>query len=299
MVNSLYSLPTLLRLLIQSYGSLGVALARGGPGLDFDAFGRGMGWELMLRGYRGGADYVLTPVSSVRYFEFAFAQSCLPEPVGQLLDLSSPRLFSLRVARQRPQARVTMLNPDYEDIMRTMMISRRLNLPNLQCLAAAADILQAMEGRFAAVWSISVIEHISGAYDDREVMGWLYRALRPGGRLIVTVPVDRQFWNEYRNQAYYGREGEHDTNGRPFFQRFYDRNAIYERLVAAVGREPERVVWYGEREPGQLQRYMERWVRYGLPATVTDAGIFATICRTYACWEDMPGCGVCGLMFTR
>src|SRR5262245_9393344 len=70
------------------------ATQRGAPGLEFNCFGRRLGWQLLRRGERAALEYLLTPVSIIRYFEFPFVWNCLPEHPRRCLDLSSPRLFS-------------------------------------------------------------------------------------------------------------------------------------------------------------------------------------------------------------
>ncbi|MFV9503720.1 MAG: class I SAM-dependent methyltransferase [Oscillochloridaceae bacterium umkhey_bin13] len=290
---------TLLRALGRSYTALALALRHGGPGLGFDLRGRLMGWRLLAQGQRIGAAYALAPVSSTRYFEFAFAEACLAHGAGPMLDLSSPRLFALDLARRHPTTQIVMLNPDHSDLTMSALIARRQGLRNLDCLRAGAELLPALTDRFTTIWSLSVLEHIAGPYDDRNVITWLYRALRPGGQLIVTVPVDRHAWDEYREQDYYGQATLRDAAGRIFFQRFYDQEAIETRLIAPLGRRPSKIVWYGEREPGHFHQYIATVMQQGLLATVTDAAIFTRAYQIYPSWEAMPGVGVCGLCFTR
>ena len=66
----------------------------------------------------------------------------------------------------------------------------------------ALDLRSALsDGKtYDCIWSLSVVEHIAGQYDDRYAIQAMYKALEPGGRMILTVPVDRLFWDEYRVQ---------------------------------------------------------------------------------------------------
>jgi hypothetical protein len=126
----------------------------------------------------------------------------------------------------------------------------------------------------------------------------MYNALSEGGRLIITIPVDRTFWKEYRDHDNYGTQGQ-KIKGKYFFQNFYDKNAVWERLVAPIGREPAVVRWFGETVPGRFAEYHQRWMRYGHNCTVNDPREITDYYREFSSWEEMPGIGVCGLMFEK
>lgn len=57
--------------------------------------------------------------------------------------------------------------------------------------------------------------------------------------------------------------------------------------------------WFGEKTPGHFHAYVARWRRDGLQATVDDPLDVARNYRSYASFADMPGFGVCGLLFVK
>ena len=270
---------------------------REGPGGAFADFGRAVGLRLLLRGHGTGAGLLLRPVESVRYFEFPFALRCCPGAPGRCLDVSSPRLFSLYVAHMRPGTIIRMINPDGRDIATTARVARALGLANVQLDVCGVDAVAEERSRYDCIWSLSVVEHIAGAYQDGEAVRWMYDALAEGGRLILTVPVDRTFREEYRETSDYGTQPA--VHGRYFFQRLYDRAAIWERIVGRIGRDPDVVAWFGERTPGHFADYERRWMRQGFFATVDDPRDITDHYTTFPSWESMPGQGVCGLMFEK
>ncbi len=286
------------RLYSRSRAAVRHATARGAPGLEFDRFGRKLGGQLLYHGIRSGFYYMVNPVSSVRYFEFPFALAALPPELRDCLDVSSPRLFSFYVASHYPTARVLMANPDERDIGASATHARCLGLGNVQTRHCGLDELAAHRERYDAIWSISVIEHVSGAYDDHQAVQWLYGCLKPGGRLILTVPVDRQYRVEYRDRSDYGIQIQTDA-GKYFFQRVYDRNAIWERLLSPIGREPSRIGWFGECVPGHYAEYEQRWLRDGLDCTVDDPREIVDHYQEFRSWEEMPGLGICGLVIDK
>jgi SAM-dependent methyltransferase len=266
--------------------------------MAFDAYGRALGRRLHLAGNRYGMSYLLTPVNIVRYWEFPFAWNCLPSGDGDFLDVGSPRLFDLYVATERPGSRVTVLNPDARDLAETEAVAGAVGLKNIRCEQATVESLAGSPGSYDCIWSISVIEHISGRYDDSRAIRWMYDALRPGGRLILTFPVDRTLVVETRDKDYYGTQ-EPLVNGEYFFYRRYDLAAVEERLIAPVGRRPDVMRFFGETTAGRYLAYEERWAREGFAVTAEDPREIADHYRAYERWEEMPGLGICGLLFTK
>lgn len=267
-------------------------------GNEFAEFGRLLGGRMVWGGYRPGVEYLIAPVKNVRYFEFSEALSCLPAADGRWLDVSSPRLFSFYVARHRPGARLEMINPDTRDFAQSMEMVKRLGLANVSGEPVGVDVLAERRATYDCMWAISVVEHIAGAYDDRQALRWMYDALKPGGRLFVSVPVDRRHWDEYRQSDAYGTQPRASSAGH-FFQRYYDEQSIRARLIQPLGVEPVRVSWFGERRAGRFAQYERRWMSEGVSATIDDPIEMITEWQSYPSWSAMPGQGVCAFQLVR
>jgi hypothetical protein len=252
---------------------------------------------MIARGLPEGIEYLLTPVNIVRYFEFPFALSCLPTQPGRWLDVSSPRLFSLFVATGLPEASIRAINPDVRDAARTARIAARLRITNVEVDPLGVSALHTTKNRFNCIWSLSVVEHIAGDLDDRVAVRLMFEALEYGGRLILTVPVDRQPREEYRDHDPYGTQPR--VRSGYFFQRVYDEASIWERLISATASEPTIMRWFGETSPGRLAEYERRWLREGHRLSVHDPREIADNYREFRSWENMPGMGVCGLMIEK
>ncbi len=297
MSRMIIKLLTLLLLLIRSKAALRYGNRNGLIGGQFGAFGRAIGWMMLRHGRRSGFSFLLTPVNITRYFEFPFVLSCLPSAQHNLvcLDVSSPSLFSLYAAHHQLVSAIDMINPDKRDVADLQEIAALLNLSCVSIRPLPLDALIRSQKRYDCIWAISVIEHIAGSYNDTQAMRWMIELLKPGGRLILTLPVDRHFRNEYRQRDYYGTQVQ-QVDGRYFFQRIYDRVAIEDRLLTPIGKRPEIVRWFGEKAAGSYDRYLQRWMKEGIRQTVNDPREIVDQYREYASWEDMPGRGVCGLM---
>lgn len=286
----------LLRLAPRALSAWRAGRRAGIPGLEFDAFGRRMGLELLRRRAAIGAMYVLHPVDIVRYFEFDFALRSLPAALGRCLDVGSPRLFSLFLARTR-SASIEMINPDRGDAEATRLLAGRLGLGTVTVRDIAAGELEA-SARYACIWSLSVVEHAAGEGADRELVASLYERLDPGGTLVLTVPVARAHRVEHRDTDVYGI-GSPAEDGRVFFQRVYDERTLGRDLLEAAPWGSVQTSFFGELEPGWFREYERRWMKEGLALTVEDPRFVAERFRRFERWRDMPGDGVCGIALRR
>jgi SAM-dependent methyltransferase len=270
--------------------------------MEFDAYGRQLGWRVLSRGgiamAREAAFLLISPVSITRYFEYPFVFQYLPDRPGVCLDVSSPGLLGLYVADKRLVKSLEIINPDKRDISQTSSIVKLLQLDNVSCTNAAIDAFANRGPSFDCIWSISVIEHISGAYDDSGAMKMMYDLLKPGGRLIVTTPVDRKFYEEYREEDTY-RLDSAKSGGSYFFQRVYDEAALRARLFAPIGVQPAVTRWFGEKAQGQYRKYEKRWVSEGLSCTADDSREICDNYREFRSWDEMPGHGVCGFVVQK
>lgn len=277
----------------------GRARVVGHPGTDFDTFGRRLGLRLVARGNPWGLSLIAAPVSIVRYWEFPFVWRWLPRSFTTAIDLASPRLLSLRCASEFPNRRITMVNPDGRDANVTRELTHSLGLTNLDVLTSSVFDMSAAPATVDCAWSISVIEHINESgrsLPDADAVRELVARVRSGGRVILTVPTQPRFFEEYRNDDVYGLNSP--TGGGYFFQRWYDEESIHDRLIEPIGIKPTAIEWFGEREAGTFQRYHEEWVREGWSRTVSDPLEVARGYREYASFRELPGMGVCGICLT-
>jgi len=192
-----------------------------------------------------------------------------------------------------------MYNPDAKDLAETKIALKSLQLRNIQLVHGTIDMLARQSETFACIWSISVIEHISGRYEDSDAIAWMYQALKPGGRLILTVPVDRVFRDEYRAVYPYNLRQTPDVSGRFFFQHLYDITAIRKRLLEPQGIMPTVTRWFGETVPGRLSSFLARWQREGIACSIDSPSEIVRYYREYDTYEKMPGMGICGIMIEK
>jgi SAM-dependent methyltransferase len=239
---------------------------------------------------------VTAPLDSVRYFEFAFARECLaPAPPAAYLDVSSPRLFPLLQLTGHGQAHAVLLNPDRADLEETRSLVAELGVGRRCRLEGRLIAESGLEhDSFDAITSISVVEHIP---EDSRALAEMLRLLRPGGRLVLTVPCAARPYEEWADFNKYGLL-ERTADGLVFWQRFYSQACLEARVFSILG-QPAREVVYGERRPGLYDRNVLAKMRSPYYPVWREPWMMAREWKLFERIDQLPGVGVVGLLFIK
>lgn len=271
--------------------------ARGVPGMGFrwQCFAAGMRL-LFVRGHKADAyNCIVTPLDSVRHFEMDFfwrrARALRP---GRVLDISSPRLFSLLLLRHDRDARADLLNPDGRDLARTRALAQALGLGSrCRFLDMRIDALPDAAPHYSLVVCMSVLEHI---VNDTEAFRIMWDRVEPGGRLLLSVPCASAATEEFTNVDEYGLL-EPDRDGFVFWQRYYDE-ARLQALFAIAGEPVSRSI-YAENQPGaydadvMAKRTNSWYPRWREPYATARAYSYRDNVAT------LPGMGVMAMEFAK
>jgi ubiquinone/menaquinone biosynthesis C-methylase UbiE len=238
--------------------------------LDLYRTSVGLGARYLLRhGYlREAVIRVVVPLDPSRYLELPETRRELgAQPGERVLDLASPKLLAVALARSGVEVTSVDQLPDEIERWRRLAPSE----PNLRFEVADGRELPFEDERFDHAYSISVLEHIPGG-GDAAALGELARVVKPGGRVVLTLPYARHGWDEYRDRPLYADHGP-SPNGRYFFQRWYD-DAGVERLVAAA-----RVLELRSRRVARLQPNLNSWYNRYFPWLVPLGPFFGVLAR--------------------
>jgi SAM-dependent methyltransferase len=287
-------------LLAPVYAAMAARL--GPPGLSFRRRCQRLAWRQLLKvGYRLQLREIykllVYPMDSVRYFEFDFAWQCLGDlPIRDYLDVSSPRLLPLFLIEDRPAIDATLLNPNRGDLDVTVQYAHAMGVDRCcRCLADVIDKAGLPAESIDVVTCISVLEHIP---EDHQAVEKMWSLIKPGGRLILTVPCAAEAAEEYTDQDQYGVLTP-DEDGFVFWQRYYDAEMLQERVFSVTGK-PTRQSVYGEVRAGLYARNVaekitatERYPYWREPH------MMATDFRHFDSLDALPGMGVIGLEFVK
>jgi SAM-dependent methyltransferase len=188
----------------------------------------GLGVRSLLRHgpSRESAIRIVIPLDPSRYLELPWVRRMLGARAGErVLDLASPKLLAVGLVRDG-------VNVVSVDVLPTEIEVWQRLAPEAHFEVADGLALPFANESFDHAYSISVLEHIGDDGDERALRE-LARVVRPGGRLLLTVPAADEYWEDWRERPMYGGAGE---GPRHFFERWYDRD----RLDRLVGSAPVR-----------------------------------------------------------
>lgn len=216
-------------------------------------YGFGLGLQSLARRYvtREVIKNIVVPVNYWRTLEYKLVYHALdPHDGDRILDVGSPKLIAFYLADKCSSA---VHSIDIEDYF----IRDYLEFQRMRKISEDRFRPYAMDGRhlaFAAcsfnkIFSISVLEHIPDT-GDTACIKEMARVLDHGGKCVVTVPFSPVSEDEFRDpgEFYWARSSaKHPGNGKVFFQRRYDEQAIFERLVRPSGLHLSTLSYVGEK----------------------------------------------------
>lgn len=287
----------ILTILISILTYIKLSLSKNIFSLEIDKFGRSIGLKMFKKNIRKGFELLLHPIESVRYIEFQFLLDILPKGNYNILDISSPRLFSLFWSYKNPDSKMTLINPDSIDISETIQLLKLLKLKNIVINNIGIKEIAFLINKFDIVYSISVIEHIEGDINDCKAIEIMWNSVKKGGMLILTFPVDKNYWIEYSNTRQYSLQPEVEPYGY-FFQRWYSEEQIEKRLNDSINQKPFIKKYYGEVKNGWFNKY-RKVSNMLLTHNALDVLKMKNHFRQYNSYIEMRGLGICCLVYRK
>jgi ubiquinone/menaquinone biosynthesis C-methylase UbiE len=179
----------------------------------------------------------ISPIDYVRYREFDFALRAVQQHARsphRVLDIGSPKLVPLTLARHMPMARVHATDVLDREVSWVRGAADKLGLANVRAEVQDARSLSYADASFDLITSISVFEHIAPEVDgELPAVRELSRVLAPGGVAVLTVPFSKMYFADYVSGAAYERTAA--PGEQIFFQRFYDHDLLSRNIISASG----------------------------------------------------------------
>lgn len=200
-----------------------------------------------------------TPIDYTRFREFAFGYEevrAAARTGSRLLDVGSPKTFPLALAAAFREVEVTALDIVHEEVA---WLALRAGPADNGARPARGDVraLPFADASFDLATSISALEHVAPEDGgDAAAVRELARVLRPGGRLVATLPFAPAGFVEHQTGAVYERTAA--AGEAIFFQRFYDEAGLRRLFGGVPGLETIRFDVIHERLAREVSR---RWAR--------------------------------------
>jgi SAM-dependent methyltransferase len=244
-------------------------------------FGLALGVSNVLRnGFQLGPKKtlgkVLQPINSyTRFPEYYFLGHYIeahlkrfaPSEKPKILDVGSPKCFGLYLAFHF-NVEVHLTDIDEPTVGEAELLWNGVkDRAKGKAVFSVQDIRKPIYVQdFDIVYSMSVIEHVEGETGDSESIREMILALKPGGLLLVTVPVGHHYIEQDR-LGFRGAARETGDRSRYFFQRIYTPAAAEERIItAASGATLRRAVTIGRKRGviSKLYRHLGTDIRGAL-----------------------------------
>ncbi len=280
---------------------LAAAHVHGIPGLSLRGRIAALGLRLALtnpRAVRSSTiyDMFFFPLDSTRHFEFDFMwRSLRAAPMDTYLDVSSPRLFPALLLSARRALTATLLNPDRADLDETRNLLTALGFAS-RCRIENLSVENASlpKDHFDVVTSMSVIEHIR---DDTSALALIWRALKTGGRLLLSLPCAAVSEEWFLNIPTY-EFAEREPDGSVFHQYLYDDARLAQHVYCVTGQPVRREIVGEIRRDSHLDAYRRKWIDPRYPFWA-EPWFMSTTFRRYDSIASLPGEGVVSLEFVK
>lgn len=294
------SIPVIIKTGLRLFGLLltpiyyWIAKASDAAGIQFTLESLKAGVQLLPN--RLAKYWLLPPVILTRFFEFDLAwKSSINFPAKRYLDISSPYAFPILFLKKRNDLRADFVNPDKTDLNVTQQLVQAAKLGSrsqfYDCLIQDAPFTP---NSFDIITSISVVEHI---IENKHAIEKIWQLLKPGGKLILTVPCAAECYEVHVNINNYGLY-EVDNSGNYFLEYVYDEALLNDWIFSVTGR-PTVQSLYGEKQKGWLHKeIISRWNKKFWKFW-REPNLMAEHFQEYSSIADLPGEGVISMEFIK
>jgi len=151
----------------------------------------------------------------------------------KILDISSPQILSATLAEISKKWKINYINPFQPELEEMNKIKSYLSLDNIFTFRidlTDKNDLKKLANNFDYIFSASVFEHIHPEEGgDVIAVKNIKQLLKPNGIFVFSVPFYKQSFNEYKYGDVYAVKAK--ENEKIFFQRFYDEEKLYKKLI--------------------------------------------------------------------
>jgi predicted SAM-dependent methyltransferase len=194
-----------------------------------------------------------------------------------------------------PGVTAELINPDERDLSETakyadaLGLRQRCNLRNLLINKVPFN-----SESFDIITCVSVLEHIP---ESNFAIRKMWDLLRPGGKLIITLPCMAEATEQYISESEYGLL-QRGQDGYTFWQLYYDQTLLEQKIFSIIG-SPSKMSIYGERKPGSFARTAYQKRSGGVYPFWREPYMMGNEYSYFTTVNDLPGEGVVAMEFMK
>lgn len=187
-----------------------------------------------VRHTRHFREWYRCPMNYARIMELPLTMLMLEAKKDEsILDVSSPKLLALCYTLWGYKEVVAADMEDYFISDFTAFVEHA-GLKIKTAVFDATDHIPFPNDYFDKIFSVSVVEHIPGDGDTCAIRQML-RVLKRTGTLVITLPAYPTYMEEWVSASTFYWRSRVNDEGRTFYQRRYDREALHARLSVDGG----------------------------------------------------------------
>lgn len=229
------------------------------------------------------ASFVIDPPEPSSYLDFDFARKALAslETLGRYLDVSSPTLFPTVVLSRHRAMEATLLSLK-PDTLNAIVTAAQISLPG----GVSTDSILSASLESEAYDVVTSLTWLSTVKDDTSVIQTIWRALKPGGLLLLSVSCASVAREESREEI---TITDHEGSN---FRRLCDSYSLRTRIFSLIG-QPKRFTIYGEVTGSYKAHLLTDPNAWRAPL------LLGKDWRCYSRIEELPGEGVIAMKFVK
>ena len=187
------------------------------------------------------------PIDYVRTIEIPLSLSLIDlSPGDKALDVSSPKITSLYLANRGGIISVIDILDDEIEFCKFHAKKDKIIGNRINAMIGDVRNLKFHDEEFDVIYSISVLEHIYPKKGgDSVAIREMARVLKPGGRIVLTVPYIKTARIEYKVGSVYERKLNRKTTN--FYQRWYDKKTLHDNIFNPSGLKVTHIYYIGEK----------------------------------------------------
>jgi hypothetical protein len=261
------------------------------PGLDLQRYRLRLAFSLIRTPDAARRAFSTLPATLYLASDFALKSLRTQPRVGSYLDVSSPWLFPFYVLKAFKPDRALLLNASgtTRNLFKHLASATEANATEV-----LTKELGHLSGLAESFDTITCLAGLSPEEKESELLGQMWKALSPGGTLILSVVCSRAESQSHTDSDAHGAVDHDSTRSAA---RSYDSDLLESRILGVLG-EPRSYAIYGEEAAGHINHSPAEFVPQVI-ASWRESVTVGKYWRRYSSMSQVRGRGLVAMKFMK